>query len=217
MGSSEVEEDDSKRRRDTGGDDAGKSGGGKKEGKVKGEKRGAGKGLDGGRRDEEGREMEKEEEEEEEDSPGDLRYETLIKIISSASVGCRGAYTTASRECNDLNGNNSVKDGCSRCPFPMRANLPTLPLRRRSSSFVPHRRCFSFCTKENKKPEVIRRRRVAHENDIVIWARRILAPSGDYNRERRRRQEREMIRGREFARNATIERGEKAARENKTP
>lgn len=49
-----------------------------------------------------------------EDSPGDLRYETLIKIISSASVGCRGAYTTASRECNDLNGNNSVKDGCSR-------------------------------------------------------------------------------------------------------
>lgn len=49
-----------------------------------------------------------------EDSPGDLRYETLIKIISSASVGCQGAYTTASRECNDLNGNNSVKDGCSR-------------------------------------------------------------------------------------------------------
>lgn len=47
-----------------------------------------------------------------EDSPGDLRYETLIKIISSASVGCRGAYTTASRECNDFNGNNSVKDGC---------------------------------------------------------------------------------------------------------
>lgn len=27
------------------------------------------------------------------DSLGDLRYETLIKIISSASVGCRGAYT----------------------------------------------------------------------------------------------------------------------------
>lgn len=48
------------------------------------------------------------------ESPNDLRYETLIKIISSASVGCRGAYTTASRECNDLNGNNSVKDGCSR-------------------------------------------------------------------------------------------------------
>jgi hypothetical protein len=54
-----------------------------------------------------------EEKKKKEDSPGDLRYETLIKIISSASVGCRGAYTTASRECNDLNGNNSVKDGCS--------------------------------------------------------------------------------------------------------
>lgn len=59
-----------------------------------------------------------------EDSPGDLRYETLIKIISSASVGCRGAYTTASRECNDLNGNNSVKDGCSRA----RGTSPRHPL-----------------------------------------------------------------------------------------
>lgn len=59
-------------------------------------------------------EMEKKKKKKKEDSPGDLRYETLIKIISSASVGCRGAYTTASRECNDLNGNNSVKDGCSR-------------------------------------------------------------------------------------------------------
>lgn len=72
-------------------------------------------------------------EEKKEDSPGDLRYETLIKIISSASVGCQGAYTTASRECNDLNGNNSVKDGCSRCPFPMRAStaatlLPSSPI-----------------------------------------------------------------------------------------
>lgn len=59
-------------------------------------------------------EEEMEKKKKKEDSPGDLRYETLIKIISSASVGCRGAYTTASRECNDLNGNNSVKDGCSR-------------------------------------------------------------------------------------------------------
>lgn len=75
-------------------------------GKVKRETVGTQKGL--GREEEE---MEKKKKKE--DSPGDLRYETLIKIISSASVGCRGAYT-ASRECNDLNGNNSVKDGCSR-------------------------------------------------------------------------------------------------------
>lgn len=78
-----------------------------------------------------------EERKKEEDSPGDLRYETLIKIISSASVGCRGAYTTVSRECNDLNGNNSVKDGCSRCPFPMLASTARHP-----SSFVPHRPAF---------------------------------------------------------------------------
>lgn len=77
-------------------------------GKVKRETVGAQEGL--GREEEE---MEKKKKKKE-DSPGDLRYETLIKIISSASVGCRGAYTTASRECNDLNGNNSVKDGCSR-------------------------------------------------------------------------------------------------------
>lgn len=65
------------------------------------------------------------------ESPNDLRYETLIKIISSASVGCRGAYTTASRECNDLNGNNSVKDGCSRpCTSVVRRCLSPL--------FVPH-------------------------------------------------------------------------------
>lgn len=76
-------------------------------GKVKRKTVGAQEGL--GREEEE---MEKKKKKE--DSPGDLRYETLIKIISSASVGCRGAYTTASRECNDLNGNNSVKDGCSR-------------------------------------------------------------------------------------------------------
>lgn len=50
-----------------------------------------------------------------------------------------------------------------------------------------------------------------HESDIVIWAR-ILTSSGDYNRERRR-QEREMIRGREFARNAMIERGGKREEE----
>lgn len=81
-----------------------------------------------------GREME--EKKKEEDSPGDLRYETLIKIISSASIGCRGAYTTASRECNDLNGNNSVKDGCSHCPFSMRV-LPLIP-RRHPSFLVPH-------------------------------------------------------------------------------
>lgn len=62
------------------------------------------------------------------ESPNDLRYETLIKIISSASVGCRGAYTTASRECNDLNGNNSVKDGCSRpCKYVAGASMPPLP------------------------------------------------------------------------------------------
>ncbi|EZA48664.1 hypothetical protein X777_13169, partial [Ooceraea biroi] len=82
---------------------------------------------------------EMEEKKREEDSPGDLRYETLIKIISSASVGCRDAYTTASRECNDLNGNNSVKDGCSRCPFPMRALQtrrcgPTLRTRRQEKN-----------------------------------------------------------------------------------
>ncbi|KYN33310.1 hypothetical protein ALC56_12459 [Trachymyrmex septentrionalis] len=76
---------------------------GHEDGKVKRETVGAQEGL--GR--EEG-EMEKKKKKE--DSPGDLRYETLIKIISSASVGCQGAYTTASRECNDLNGNNSVKD-----------------------------------------------------------------------------------------------------------
>ncbi|KYN09734.1 hypothetical protein ALC57_18255 [Trachymyrmex cornetzi] len=72
---------------------------GHEDGKVKRETVGA----------QEGGEMEKKKKKE--DSPGDLRYETLIKIISSASVGCQGAYTTASRECNDLNGNNSVKDG----------------------------------------------------------------------------------------------------------
>lgn len=90
---------------------------GHEDGKVKRETVGAQEGL--GR--EEG-EMEKKKKKE--DSPGDLRYETLIKIISSASVGCQGAYTTASRECNDLNGNNSVKDGCSRahpCTPPRRS------------------------------------------------------------------------------------------------
>lgn len=71
-----------------------------------------------------------EEEEEKGDSPGDLRYETLIKIISSASVGCRGAYTPASRECNDFNGNNSVKDGCSRATVPNARPPPALPVPR---------------------------------------------------------------------------------------
>lgn len=89
-----------------------------------------------------------------EDSPGDLRYETLIKIISSASVGCRGAYTTASRECNDLNGNNSVKDGCSRvhvrrrgrrCLFPM--CLP-ICLLLSSPSVFPSRRLFVLHERE---------------------------------------------------------------------
>lgn len=115
----------------------------------KGKKRnrgGAGEGL--GREEEE---MEKKKKKKE-DSPGDLRYETLIKIISSASVGCRGAYTTASRECNDLNGNNSVKDGCSRarsqCASSSSSPPPPPPL-----PFA----CFSFCTNGNKKPEVVRR------------------------------------------------------------
>lgn len=90
-----------------------------------------------------------------EDSPGDLRYETLIKIISSASVGCRGAYTTASRECNDLNGNNSVKDGCSR------ARVHRHAIRCRCASSPPPLPApcfarFSFCTNGNKKPEVVR-------------------------------------------------------------
>lgn len=89
-------------------------------GKVKRETVGAQEGL--GRKEEE---MEKKKKKE--DSPGDLRYETLIKIISSASVGCRGAYTTASRECNDLNGNNSVKDGCSRARSQY-ASSPVFPL-----------------------------------------------------------------------------------------
>lgn len=87
-----------------------------------------------------------------EDSPGDLRYETLIKIISSASVGCRGAYTTASRECNDLNGNNSVKDGCSR------ARVHCHAARSRCAVFppaLPFSR-FSFCTNGNKKLEIVR-------------------------------------------------------------
>ena len=91
-------------------------------------------------------------------SPSDLRYETLIKIISSASVGCRGAYTTASRECNDLNGNNSVKDGCSRpCTSPARPAMLLL--------FVPH------------EPRVKRTSSVGNTGgqsctgDIVIWAR----------------------------------------------
>lgn len=95
-----------------------------------------------------GRKEEEMKKKKKEDSLGDLRYETLIKIISSVSVGCRGAYTTASRECNDLNGNNSVKDGCSRarsqCAFPS-AFPPARPFAR-----------FSFCTNGNKKPEVVR-------------------------------------------------------------
>lgn len=94
---------------------------GHEDGKVKRETVGAQEGL--GR--EEG-EMEKKKKKE--DSPGDLRYETLIKIISSASVGCQGAYTTASRECNDLNGNNSVKDGCSRAHVHRHGVLDVPPL-----------------------------------------------------------------------------------------
>lgn len=95
----------------------------KKNGKGVRGKRRLGERHDGGSERRGGREMEEKKKKKEEDSSDDLRYETLIKIISSASVGCRGAYTTASRECNDLNGNNSVKDGCSRCPFPMRARI----------------------------------------------------------------------------------------------
>lgn len=93
-------------------------------------------------------EEEMEKKKKKEDSPGDLRYETLIKIISSASVGCRGAYTTASRECNDLNGNNSVKDGCSRA----RSQCTSSPAFPPASPFAR----FSFCTNGNKKPEVVR-------------------------------------------------------------
>lgn len=78
----------------------------------------------------------------------DLRYETLIKIISSASVGCRGAYTTASRECNDLNGNNSVKDGCSR-PCTSTARRP----RRCFWLFVPHEPRVKKEEKKEKKEE----------------------------------------------------------------
>jgi len=104
-------------------------------GKVKRETVGAQEGL--------GREEEEMKKKKKEDSPGDLRYETLIKIISSASVGCRGAYTTASRECNDLNGNNSVKDGCSRARSQC-TRLFSLPF--------PCR--FSFCTNGNKKLEI---------------------------------------------------------------
>lgn len=92
----------------------------------------------------------KEKKKKKEDSPSDLRYETLIKIISSASVECRGAYTTASRECNDLNGNNSVKDGCSRARRTHRRRC-VLPSSLRP--FLPSPR-FSFCTNVNKKPEV---------------------------------------------------------------
>lgn len=93
-----------------------------------------------------------------EDSLDDLRYETLIKIISSASVGCRGAYTTASRECNDLNGNNSVKDGCSRVRVQRHgrrsrcASLSASPFRLLHSSLLAD---FSFCTNGNKKLEVM--------------------------------------------------------------
>ncbi|KYN01507.1 hypothetical protein ALC62_07689 [Cyphomyrmex costatus] len=109
-GNYEVEKDDSEaeryQKKDVGEKDEveeARTREGHEDGKVKRETVGAQEGL----RREEG-EMEKKKKKE--DSPGDLRYETLIKIISSASVGCQGAYTTASRECNDLNGNNSVKD-----------------------------------------------------------------------------------------------------------
>lgn len=111
-----------------------------------------------------------------EESPSDLRYETLIKIISSASVGCRDAYTTASRECSDLNGNNSVKDGCSR---PCTALVAV-------SDAARCRCCFSYRAgqkKRRKKSAVVRARRAeSRTGDIVIWAR-IPASNGDCNSE----------------------------------
>jgi len=85
----------------------------------------------------EGKGEKMEEKKKKEDSPGDLRYETLIKIISSASVGCRGAYTTASRECSDLNGNNSVKDGCSLAR-PCTSLCPAFPMCRAAPRPLPH-------------------------------------------------------------------------------
>lgn len=94
------------------------------------------------------------------ESPNDLRYETLIKIISSASVGCRGAYTTASRECNDLNGNNSVKDGCSRpCKYVGGASMP-----------LPAFRSARIERKKGRGGDTVGRRKQSCTGDIVIWA-----------------------------------------------
>lgn len=105
-----------------------------------------------------------------EDSPGDLRYETLIKIISSASVGCRDAYTTASRECNDLNGNNSVKDGCSLARSLARTSCTSLPVPRYAAPAPPLARS-PFCTNGNKKPGVGTARRVVHERVTSSFGR----------------------------------------------
>lgn len=114
-----------------------------------------------------------EEKKKKEDSPGDLRYETLIKIISSASVGCRAAYTTASRECNDLNGNNSVKDGCSLARPCTSLSVPNVP-----RPLLPLARS-SFCTNGNKKPGVIRRSEsCTRVTSSFGRRRRIPAPSG---------------------------------------
>lgn len=116
----------------------------------------------------------KEKKKKKEDSPGNLRYETLIKIISSASVECQDAYTTASRECNDLNGNNSVKDGCSCARVRAAALLPMLRIVR--SLFLSP--CSIRSPAFRSARTGIRRLRdntmwrVVHESDIVIWLRK---------------------------------------------